>query len=145
MDNAVGYYMVKLLVEQQGPVGAPALHLNLGVDAVTGKVTGIGEITQSLPPPYGEITIPQVSGEIFHTGLGKDTQLVHLTGQYVVSVPPPAIGSYLAQFSAALAVDNSWNGSGSFQYGGHTVSGCKVTNVSQDEKQLIGASETASA
>lgn len=143
MENATGYYIVKLLVEQPGLLGAPALHLNLGVDAVSGKVSGAGEITQSLPPPYGEIVIHQISGEIFHTGLGTDTRLVHLNGQYVVSVPPPAIGSYLAQFSAALAVDASWNGSGSFQYGNTMVSGCTVVNVSQEAKSIIGTSATA--
>ncbi|WP_044330438.1 DUF1842 domain-containing protein [Sphingomonas hengshuiensis] len=145
MGDAVGYYIVKLLVERAGLLGAPALRLNLGVDAGAGKVTGSGEITQSLPPPYGEITIHQLAGDVLHTGFGQDTRLVHLTGQYLVSVPPPAIGTYLAQFSAALAVDASWNGSGSFQYGTNTVSGCTVTNVSEEAKPLIGASATASA
>lgn len=145
MDTATGYYVVKLFIERPGLVGAPALSLNLGVDAASGKVTGVGEITQALPPPYGEITIHQITGEIFQTGFGEDNRLVHLNGQYLVSVPPPAIGTYLAQFSAALAVDASWNGSGSFQYGASTVAGCTVTNVSQEEKPLIGTAATASA
>lgn len=133
MSNPIGYYHVKLRVAQQGPVGAPVLHLNLGVDAPTGRIVGAAEIDQSLPPPYGKVLIPQVTGEIFHTGFGKDTRLVHLTGQYVVSLPPPAIGSYLAQFSTALAVDEDWNGKGSFNYGNHHVSGCQVTKESKTE------------
>ncbi|MDF7774956.1 DUF1842 domain-containing protein [Sphingomonas sp. AOB5] len=141
MTEPVGYYLVNLLVEQQGPVGAPALHLQLGVNAVTGQIMGSGEITQALPPPYGQTHLPQVTGSIFHTGFGQDTMLVHLSGQYVVSVPPPAIGSYLAQFSAALAVDKAWNGKGSFSYANHNVTGCEVTNESpaavSNEQTLI--------
>jgi len=56
--------------------------------------------------------------------------LVHVTGQYVVSVPPPGIGSYLAHFSAALAVAKDWNGKGSFEYSGHVITDCTVKNVS---------------
>lgn len=133
MADPIGYYIVKLRVApgDQPIFGAPTLELNLGVDAPTGRVNGTAEITQALPPPYGQISIPQVTGQILHTGFGIDTLLVHVTGQYVVSVPPPAIGSYLAQFSAALAVDQSWNGKGTFTYGGHTVTDYVVTNESE--------------
>jgi len=51
-----------------------------------------------------------------------------------VSVPPPAIGSYLAKFSAALAVDKSWDGKGSYVYGNHTVTNATVSNVTADTK-----------
>ncbi|MFY8188724.1 MAG: hypothetical protein ACOVLC_12315 [Flavobacterium sp.] len=32
------------------------------------------------------------------------------------SVPPPAIGSFLADFNAHMAIDNAWNGTGGFSY-----------------------------
>ncbi len=130
MAEQIGLYPVKLLVEHRGALGAPALTLNLLVDAPTGRVVGLAQITQSLPPPYGEITIPQVTGQILHTGFGHDTLLVHVSGEYTVSVPPPAIGTYLAQFSAALAVDKGWEGKGTFTYGSHTVTDATVTNES---------------
>ncbi len=130
MTEAVGYYIVKLDVKHGGFAGAPTLHLDLGVNAVTGQVFGSAQITQALPPPYGTTIIPYVTGAILHTGFGQDTLLVHLTGQYIVSVPPPAIGSYLAHFSVALAVAKDWNGKGSFEYNGHVITDCTVKNVS---------------
>jgi len=131
MSNPVGLYQVALRVSHGDMPGAPTLTLNLLVNAPTGAVSGNALITQALPPPYGQIAIPQVTGGIYHTGFGKDTLLVHLTGQYVVSFPPPAIGSYLAHFSAALAVDASWSGKGSYEYGGHVVTDCTVANIAQ--------------
>ncbi len=51
-----------------------------------------------------------------------------------MSVPPPAIGSYLAKFSAALAVNRAWNGKGSYVYGNHSITDATVTNVTADAK-----------
>ncbi|HEY0313168.1 MAG TPA: DUF1842 domain-containing protein [Allosphingosinicella sp.] len=129
MTEPVGLYHVTLKVSHGDMPGAQTLNLDLAVSAPTGTVHGTATITQALPPPYGIIHIP-VHGQIYHTGFGQDTLLVHLIGQYVVSVPPPAIGSYLAHFSAGLAVDKSWNGKGSYEYGNHIVGDCKVTNTS---------------
>ncbi|MGU3390523.1 DUF1842 domain-containing protein [Sphingomonas sp. M1A8_2b] len=130
MTEAVGYYLVKLQVQHGGFAGAPVLHLDLGVNAVSGQVIGSAQITQALPPPYGTTIIPHVTGAILHTGFGHDTLLVHLTGQYYVSFPPPAIGSYTAHFSVALAVTKDWNGKGSFEYNGNVITDCTVKNVS---------------
>ena len=130
MSEPIGYYLVKLKVAPGGgsPLpGAPVLHLTLGVNAPTGQINGSAEITQALPPPYGAVSIPQVTGQVLHTGFGQDNLLVHVSGEYVVSVPPSAIGSYLAKFSAALVVDGSWNGKGTFSYGTHTLTDCTVT------------------
>ena len=125
----IGLYQVSLRVGHGDMPGAPLLTLNLLVNAPTGAVSGNAMITQALPPPNGMTHIPHVTGQILHTGLGQDTRLVHLVGQYVVSVPPPAIGSYLAHFSAALAVDAAWVGRGSYEYNGHVVSDCTVENI----------------
>ncbi|HEX4695561.1 DUF1842 domain-containing protein [Sphingomonas sp.] len=128
-DTKVGLYLVNLIV-QQGTTplaGAPVLHLALAVNAPTGSVNGTARITQALAPPYGDFSFP-VSGNVHHTGFGTDTLLVALKGDYVVSVPPPAIGSFLAHFFAALAVDKGWNGTGSFIYGNHTVAHCTVVS-----------------
>lgn len=130
-DVELGFYQVKLQVGHEGMPGAPILHLTLGVNASTGEVAGTAEITQALPPPYGSTVIPQVAGRIFQTDFGDNKLLVHVTGQYLVSVPPPAIGTYLADFSAALAVDKSWDGRGSFAYNRHVIADCAVKNVSE--------------
>jgi hypothetical protein len=129
--ETVGYYQVKLQVQHEGFAGAPVLHLDLGVNAGTGQVVGSAQITQALPPPHDTTVIPMVAGSILHTGLGGDTLLVHLTGAYVVPLLPPAIGSYLVQFSTALAVSADWNGKGSFSYANHVITDCTVKTVSE--------------
>ncbi|HSV30106.1 MAG TPA: DUF1842 domain-containing protein [Candidatus Omnitrophota bacterium] len=127
MPDMDGLYLVKLQVTKEGLMGAPTLSLNLVVYAPNGTVNGDAAITQAIL--NGQIHIPQVSGNIHHTGFGKDQQLVSLSGQYVQSVPPPAIGSFLAEFKAALVVDASWNGRGTFSYGGHTIADATVKQI----------------
>jgi Domain of unknown function (DUF1842) len=125
MAEKLGYYIVDLEVST-GLIGAPTLHLKLGVNAVTGIVQGTGEITQALPPPHGVTHIPQITGVIHHTGLGTDTLLVSLHGEYLHTSPPSMV-VYPVKVTAALAVDASWNGTGVFTNGSHIYNDCKVT------------------
>ncbi len=127
MAEKVGYYLVNLDVST-GLIGAPTLHLKLGVNAVTGVVQGTGEITQAIAPPNGVIHIPHITGVIHHTGFGKDTLLVSLQGEYLHSNPPSLV-VYTVKVTAALAVDASWNGTGVFTNGSHVYNDCTVTNV----------------
>lgn len=124
----VGYYVVDVEVAPEGGMkpGAPSLSLKLGVNATNGEVNGQATLTQAVQG--GEHEFP-VSGVIHHTGFGEDTMLVALNGQYAQSVPPPAIGTWLVPVSVALAVDGSWNGTGSYTYGDHRMSRCKVTSA----------------
>ena len=124
----MGYYLIKALVGRQNMPGSPQLHLTLGVDATNGQANGSAEITQALPPPYGSTHVPHVTGTVRHLGFGPDLRVVAVKGQYVVSVPPPAIGSYLANFSAVLVLKSDGSGEGSFSYGDTTVADCTVTN-----------------
>lgn len=125
-----GYYTVTLDVGLgDGSVaGAPNLTLKLGVDAASGRVNGEATITQAIAAPGNRLQFP-VSGSIHQTGFGTDTLLVALSGQYIVTLPPPAIGSYLAHFSAALAVGKDWTGTGTYEYGNHRVGPCKVSKT----------------
>lgn len=126
----IGYYQVKLLVENEHHlVGSPTLNLTVGVNAASGQVEGTAEITQALAPPHNKIVIPHLTGTVHHTGFGADTLLVSLQGEYPVSFPPPAIGMYLAHFTAAFAVDKAWNGRGTYTYDRRTVPNCTVKNV----------------
>ena len=122
-------YLLGLEVGNVGMPAAPILHFQGTVNAPTGKINGQAEITQSVAGPHGEIEIHNVTGQIRHLGLGHDKRVVTLEGTYVVSFPPPAIGEYLAKFSAFLVVDASWNGTGEFTYGGHTVKDVPVKSV----------------
>ncbi|MBO9708393.1 MAG: DUF1842 domain-containing protein [Caulobacter sp.] len=112
-DNAIGLYFVKAVVGNVGTPGAPIVNLALTVQAASGHVSGIAEINQAIVG--GQHRFP-VTGQIYQTGFGPNQQLVSLSGEFVYSVPPPAIGSFLAKFTAALSVDKDWNGSGGFNY-----------------------------
>ncbi len=128
INKPIGMYFVQLRVENEILLGSPTLDLSLSVIEATGVVNGFGDITNAVTPQSPAVHIPQVSGQIFQTGFGETMLLVHLTGEYIASVPPPAIGTYEGPFSAAFAVDRSWNGTGSFAYGRNHVTECKVAN-----------------
>ncbi len=105
----------KLVVGNVGLPGAPIVHLTLALSD-SGSVGGVATITQAIAPPNGIHTFP-VTGKAYHTGLGKDTLLIALEGQFTISAPPPAIGTFLAQFHASLGVDPStFVGEGGFSY-----------------------------
>lgn len=111
---------------------APTLTIDLQADALAGPVSGNALIAGAPPPADGQITIPQVTGYILNTSRDEVALLVHLSGQYIVWLPPPAIGSYIATFSAALMVDSSWSGSGSYHYNFVFVGDCTVALIAPD-------------
>jgi hypothetical protein len=108
-----------------GTPGAPILDFSLLVVVPSGLVSGHVDIRQALPPPHGHISLP-VTGHIHSLGLPPAHNVVVLTGTYLVSFPPPAIGSILEHFNATFSVNSDWNGHGSFTYGGHSVSNVPV-------------------
>lgn len=126
----IGFYTIRAKVKRPDLVGNPTLTVKLGVNAGTGHTSGTAEITQSLPPPYGKIIVPQVTGFTHHLLCSPDKlREVKVKGQYVVSAQPPAIGSWLANFTATLMLKPNGNGEGEFSYGDSKVTGCTVTNL----------------
>ena len=115
--NLSGAYLVNGTVGNVGTPGAPIMHFSLVVVQSLNTVSGSVEITQAVAPPNGLTTIKQVTGVIRATGFGKVTHVVVLDGAYNVDFPPPATGFVTQKFSAHLAIDNEWNGSGGFIYG----------------------------
>ena len=122
----IGAYLIKLEIGRVGTPGAPILHFAGVVNAPTGAINGTAEITQAIAPPNGEITIPNVMGQIRHLGLHEDKIIVTLTGHYYEPGPPPTNYIRLEKFEAVLHVDKSWRGTASFTYGGHTVDNVPV-------------------
>jgi hypothetical protein len=115
---AVDLYLVDFLVGNEGMPGAPILHVYAAVDAPTGDITGKAEITQAVAPPGGLIGIKHLQGRIQLLTLDPAVRVVTLTGSYVFSFPPPAIGEGTAPFSATLVIaHDDWVGRGSFSYG----------------------------
>ncbi|PZR12183.1 MAG: hypothetical protein DI539_20180 [Flavobacterium psychrophilum] len=123
-SKLIGAYLVNGTMGNVGMPGAPIMHFSLVVVPSTNSVSGTVEITQAILG--GDIVVRNVTGTIRATGFGSVTQVVALEGQYVQSVPPPAIGSYLADFSAHMAIDNNWNGKGGFSYANHNVENVDV-------------------
>ncbi|KAF3995909.1 DUF1842 domain-containing protein [Glaciimonas immobilis] len=115
--NLIGSYLVNGTVGNVGMPGAPIMHFSLVVVPSLNSVSGSVEITQALAPPNGLTTIKQVTGVIRATGYGKVTHIVSLQGTYNVDFPPPAIGFTSEKFTAHMAIDNEWNGTGGFTYG----------------------------
>ncbi len=111
-------YLTKGTIGNVGMPGAPIAHFSLVVNAASGTVSGMVEITQAIDSKPIEV---KVTGNIRYTGYGEVTKIVSLNGEYVVSVPPPAIGSYLEKFTAYMDINNEWNGTGGFTYGNQKV------------------------
>jgi len=122
-STLVGTYLTKGTIGNVGMPGAPIAHFSLVVSPVSNSVSGMVEITQAINAKPISV---HVTGSIRATGYGKVTKIVNLTGEYVVSVPPPAIGSYLEKFSAYMDIDNDWNGTGGFTYGNNEVNDVPV-------------------
>ena len=111
-------YLAKGTIGNVGMPGAPIAHFSLVVSPASNSVSGIVEIRQAINQTPINV---HVTGTIRHTGYGKVTKIVYLSGEYVVSVPPPAIGSYLEKFTAYMDIDNDWDGIGGFTYGNNTI------------------------
>ena len=118
-------FLVKLEYKS-GVVGGASMMLQLTADSASGSLNGPanGTIQEGTPQPR-EFTA-SASGHTYSTGLGSVTKVGAVSGQAVVS-RAPAIGSYLAPFSASFSVDKQWNGTGKFSLGNDTYE-CKVTN-----------------
>ena len=122
----VGLYLVNGTAGKEGMPGAPILHFSLLVNAVSGRITGHARQTQAVKAPYNDIPITIENGQLHATGFGKYTKVVALSGNGLVSFPPPEIGSYLVPFTAHFAIDDSWNGDGGWTLGSKSVENVPV-------------------
>lgn len=119
-------YLTKGTIGNVGMPGAPIAHFSLVVAPASNSVSGMVEITQAIDRAPIKV---HVTGTIRHTGYGEVTKIVNLSGQYVVSVPPPAIGSYLEKFTAYMDINNEWNGIGGFTYGNNKIDNVPVKSA----------------
>ncbi|MFD1601496.1 DUF1842 domain-containing protein [Flavobacterium artemisiae] len=131
-DLLAGAYLASGTIGNVGTPGAPIARFQLVVVPSQHSVSGTVVITQAVQGPSSHIVV-QVKGKIYSTGFGKVTQVVSLHGQYVQSFPPPAIGAFLADFDAHLAIDNEWNGVGGFSYYQHQIENVPVASAKKGE------------
>lgn len=102
-----GVYLLELsFVPPAGVVGAGRMSLALTVNASTGALHGqaYGTILEGTQQPQ-TFTVA-VSGAMHSTGYGNIVKVGAVTGEAAVSVEPPAIGTYLAPFSASFGLDS---------------------------------------
>ncbi len=102
-----GTYLASGSIGNVGLPGSQVAHFHLTVTPSTNSVAGIVEINQAIEGPESQIVVKNVTGTIQAAEFGKVTKIVSLSGEYMVSFPPPAIGSYIAKFSANMAIDDS--------------------------------------
>lgn len=114
----IGLFQLNL-VSTTGLLGAPTFHLGLLVNPSGETVTGLVNITQAIDPKLsGSNVNVNVTGTYQELVFGaQTTKVIVLNGEYVYSVPPPAIGSFLCKFNAVIHLDEDWNGTGSYTWG----------------------------
>lgn len=123
MAEKVGLYRVTFDVGNVGMPGAPILFVQAFVYPPTGRISGTANITQSIAPPGGDIEIHDLRGEIRYLGYGTPAKrLVALSGFFSPNKTEPI----LEPFSAALEIDEDWEGKGSFKYGDQEVNDVPV-------------------
>ena len=135
MEQQVGLYLVNIDIACEGIVGGPVASLNLMVNAPEGLVYGSGTLGHAGTAPGSEgYAISNITGNIHHTGFGTDKLLVQLRGNYSIPFGPTMPGQTEATFTAALALDASWEGKGMFTYGPNGHDTCPRARVSRHEK-----------
>jgi hypothetical protein len=115
----VGLYLLKLSFDPI-EVGAGSMTLAMAVNAVNGKVQGIATGTLLEGTEHPQTFEVSVTGAIHATGLGTVVKVGAVEGEARVTVAPPAIGTYLAPFTASFALDSSFKGKGTFTVGSYT-------------------------
>lgn len=119
--SEVGLYLLKLsFAPPAGVVGAGSMTLALTVNAPTGVLHGQAQGTILEGTANPQTFTAAVSGAMHSTGLGNVVRVGAVSGDAGVSVMPPAIGTYLAPFSASFSLDPNWSGQGQFTVGSHS-------------------------
>lgn len=117
----VGLYLLKLsFTPPAGIVGAGSMTLALTVDAPSGALHGQAQGTILEGTQHPQTFTAPVSGAMHSTGFGNIVRVGAVSGEAAVSVTPPAIGTYLAPFSASFSLDSNWSGQGQFSVGSNS-------------------------
>ncbi|WP_043758304.1 DUF1842 domain-containing protein [Imhoffiella purpurea] len=121
------FYLVKLDFRPE-IAGAGSMTLQLAVNPKRGTLNGRAEGLMRLGILQGSHFSANASGNLYKTGLKSMTRVVGMEGRATVSVPPPETGCYLTTFKASFAIDDDWNGVGSFAAGAN-IYDCHVTRA----------------
>jgi hypothetical protein len=127
--NAVGLSQLRLQIGTGLP-GAPGFNFH-GTLFDGYMIAGDVKIAQVTAPPFPDYKV-RVHGRRTNLVFGGATDyLASLQGQYVVSVPPPAIGSFLATLEIVMKLDgpNSWTGVADITYAGGHLENVPVKSI----------------
>jgi hypothetical protein len=122
-----------LPLQSESPLlGAPILHLQLGVDTINNTVSGIATVTQSLAKPI--VCTSHVTGNLIYETVmkpGKSMIRIDISGYPEIHWPKEGgVGPVIPKnFSAMILFDENWN-NGTVQYQYLTSSGF----VKEDQK-----------
>jgi len=125
--NLRGIYLVAGSAGDEADLNATILRFALLVNDASGQISGQAQIQeQGVVGPNSETNIGNVTGHIQALDFGSITKLVALKGEAVVTLPPPVVLSIVQPFQAHFAIDDAWEGIGSWTLGSQTVSNVPV-------------------
>ena len=126
MPTTLSTYRVTGTAGNVGLPGATILHFDLIIHEATGKGSGVANITLDSPPP---IVIPNVTVTVKKVlDVDRPKLIITLSGSYdMIIVNPPLI--IVEQFSASFVTNLSWDGRGSFTFGGTSVDDVPVQST----------------
>lgn len=117
----LGLYLLNLnFTPADGMVGSGSMTLALTVNASTGVLHGQAHGTILEGTQHPQTFTAQVSGAMHSTGYGTIVKVAAVSGEAGVSVTAPAIGHFVAPFSASFSLDSDWKGQGQFSVGSHS-------------------------
>ena len=97
--------------------GTAELHFSMLVFSASGRVTGHATVSRPSVAGNPQMTINNLTGEIFSAAQGGYTRLVTLRGTSYFDGRPHAVAIEEVSFNAVLALDDDWNGIGGFSCG----------------------------
>ncbi|QSX36526.1 DUF1842 domain-containing protein [Shewanella sedimentimangrovi] len=145
--NAKAGLFLLNLQSESGLMGAPILHLQLGIDAPHAKATGMAQVTQALANPV--VCTSHVSGDvIYETVMGPGSKIrIDLCGYPIVNWPKEGgIGPVIPKnFSAIVLLDQNWEkGEVHYQYQSNTGGWVKeIQKIHEVENSLRLVSEAS--
>ena len=105
--------------------GVGDAQLKLVFDSKNARLAGQAQGKFTLGIESAFVFNGHVSGHMHSTGFGHVTKVGALSGQVGVD-QPPTIAIQSEQFTASFAVDDNFNGTGTFSVGNHSFE-CKIS------------------
>ncbi|CAM1366650.1 conserved hypothetical protein [Tenacibaculum litopenaei] len=117
-------YIAKGTIGNTNLPGAAIAYFSLDISQQTKSVSGVIEVSQPITQSVIKIN---VVGAVKPSITKHGNSRIELIGEFVVSINPPASGTYLEYFTAYLDIDANWQGLGGFSYGKYEVNDVPIS------------------